>query len=176
LTTENQDSTEAAQTATTPKTITTAEFLLGKFYHNSSLDVHVDNSNPDNSYATQEYGDGTKCDLTGGSRKVTVQYICDDGIAKSRISSIQETSTCEYVMVVATPLICLNEKFQPIQPKLSQIECHPIVNDNGNAKVDGIFMAGVDGQEKKVPATPVTGANHGGIQSSIIDDDEEEEA
>ena len=127
------------------QTITTVEFMLGRFLSNSTLDVHP-HENPANSYAVQDYADGTLCDLTGQPRRVSVRYICDSDSPKSRIASIQETSTCEYSMVLATPLICGNKKFRPIQPKLNQIKCFPEgeFDDEDGSDEDGSDENGSD--------------------------------
>uniref|UniRef100_A0A7S3ZBF1 MRH domain-containing protein n=1 Tax=Lotharella globosa TaxID=91324 RepID=A0A7S3ZBF1_9EUKA len=109
---------------TTSQTVTTVDFFLGRKTSNSTIRIHKGET-PSTSYASQEYYDGTTCDLTNLPRKVEVRYVCDADTTKSRIMSIQETSTCEYILVIATPLICVNETFQPVQPKLLQISCHP---------------------------------------------------
>ncbi|GAB5364688.1 hypothetical protein AAMO2058_000991100 [Amorphochlora amoebiformis] len=114
---------------TQSQTVTTVEFFLGKKTTNSTIRIHKGET-PSASYASQEYSGGTTCDLTGKLRKVEVRYICDADIGKSRILSIQETSTCEYVMLVSTPLICVSETFQPIQPKLVEISCFPDARDS----------------------------------------------
>mmetsp|Transcript_15219 Transcript_15219/g.21367 ORF Transcript_15219/g.21367 Transcript_15219/m.21367 type:complete len:550 (-) Transcript_15219:178-1827(-) len=110
---------------TTTNTVTTADFLLGRRTSNSTISVHKGDS-PATSYASQSYSDGTTCDLTGNSRRTEVRFVCEEELQKSRIVSIQESYTCEYLMHVATPLICVHETFQPVQPKLLEIACHPI--------------------------------------------------
>eukprot|EP00472_Partenskyella_glossopodia_P011150 CAMPEP_0197518160 /NCGR_PEP_ID=MMETSP1318-20131121/3291_1 /TAXON_ID=552666 /ORGANISM="Partenskyella glossopodia, Strain RCC365" /LENGTH=632 /DNA_ID=CAMNT_0043068277 /DNA_START=36 /DNA_END=1935 /DNA_ORIENTATION=+ len=121
-TTVNEKGSDVKKTAT--QTVRTVDFVLGKKTANTTLSVYKDDR-PEKSYASEFYSEGTTCDLTSRPRKIEVRYICDMDIAKTKIMSIQETATCEYVMIIATPLICVNEDFQPMQPKLMEIACHP---------------------------------------------------
>eukprot|EP00466_Bigelowiella_natans_P011298 jgi/Bigna1/87274/estExt_fgenesh1_pg.C_180144 len=123
-------SATAANKKTTTTAVTTVDFLLGKKGANSTISIHKGDT-PATSYASQYYSDGTLCDLTNQPRRIEVRFVCEAELAKSRIVSIQESSTCEYLMHVATPLICTNETFQPVQPKLLEIACHPVDEDNG---------------------------------------------
>lgn len=60
-------------------------------------------------YLSQVWSDGTLCDINDQPRNVEVQYHCNPALvpsSASRIALIKETTTCSYVMVVETGLIC----------------------------------------------------------------------
>ncbi len=49
--------------------------------------------------------DGTFCDLNGNNRMTRVLYVCYP-LGKHEIYSLEETSTCEYEIVVLSPNLC----------------------------------------------------------------------
>lgn len=57
-------------------------------------------------YLSQIWLDGTLCDINDEPRSVEVQYHCNPALSGSRISLVKETTTCNYVMIVETPLTC----------------------------------------------------------------------
>ena len=56
--------------------------------------------------------DGTICDLNGQPRLTRVHYVCYP-TGKNEIYSLKEASTCEYEVVVLTPLLCNHPDFRP---------------------------------------------------------------
>lgn len=78
-------------------------------------------------FLVQRLGGGTVCDLTGRPRRVEVQFHCNP-TAPDRINLIKETSSCIYLMVIHTPLLCNDVAFLPPQvDKPNSISCSEIV-------------------------------------------------
>ena len=79
-------------------------------------------------YLVQNLGGGTTCDLTGKPRRIEVQFHCEPTMPADRISLIKETSTCQYLMVISTPLLCNDVAFQPPQEaRPYPIACTPVM-------------------------------------------------
>jgi len=55
--------------------------------------------------------DGTICDLNGEPRNTRVLYVCDPR-GKHELHSLEEVSTCEYEIVVLSPLLCEHPDFK----------------------------------------------------------------
>jgi endoplasmic reticulum lectin 1 len=55
--------------------------------------------------------DGTLCDLNGEPRNTRVLYVCD-ARGKHELYSLEEISTCEYEIVVLSPLLCEHPDFK----------------------------------------------------------------
>ena len=59
-----------------------------------------------------EMGNGTPCVLKHNQPRMTsVLYVCHPE-AKHEILSVAEVTTCEYEVVVLTPLLCSHPKFR----------------------------------------------------------------
>lgn len=96
-----------------------AEYILGKFdkenYKNeiekqeSFVEVSLSpSSDPYKIQYYQEfYSDGTLCDLSGKPRVARVYYKCQTN-GEPSIISLSEFKTCEYHIVVGTPIICFH--------------------------------------------------------------------
>ena len=79
-------------------------------------------------YLVQNLGGGTTCDLTGKPRRIEVQFHCEPTMPVDRITLIKETSTCQYLMVISTPLLCNDVAFQPPQEaRPYPIACTPVM-------------------------------------------------
>eukprot|EP00842_Homolaphlyctis_polyrhiza_P006435 jgi/Hompol1/6793/HPOL_005092-RA len=61
-------------------------------------------------YLEEIWRGGTDCDVTGLPRETTVQYFCSATL-DSHIASLRETSSCKYLVVVMTPLLCKDPAF-----------------------------------------------------------------
>ncbi|GAB7352708.1 hypothetical protein MBLNU459_g3064t1 [Dothideomycetes sp. NU459] len=82
----------------------------------------------ENRYLVQRLGGGTKCDLTGKSRRIEVQFHCNPA-SSDRISLIKEISICAYLMVIQTPRLCNDIAFMPPQKDSpNEISCSPILS------------------------------------------------
>lgn len=63
-------------------------------------------------YFPMEMGNGTPCTLRQNqARATTVLYVCHPE-AKHEILSVAEVTTCEYEVVVLTPLLCSHPKYR----------------------------------------------------------------
>lgn len=63
-----------------------------------------------------ELGNGTPCTLMQNRARMTaVLYVCHPE-AKHEILSVAEVTTCEYEVVVLTPLLCSHPKYRWIRP------------------------------------------------------------
>ena len=72
--------------------------------------------------------DGTICDLNGQPRLTRVHYVCYP-TGKNEIYSLKEASTCEYEVVVLTPLLCNHPDFKPEEASERLINCKPADSD-----------------------------------------------
>lgn len=75
-------------------------------------------------YYTETYVGGDICDLTGNPRTTEVRYICDKG-ALHAMGSMQETTTCNYQVVVHTSLLCSHPDFALESAVAHEIACVP---------------------------------------------------
>lgn len=63
-------------------------------------------------YYSLEMGNGTPCVLKQNQARATsVLYVCHPE-AKHEILSVAEVTTCEYEVVVLTPLLCAHPKYR----------------------------------------------------------------
>ncbi|XP_076141906.1 endoplasmic reticulum lectin 1 isoform X1 [Alosa pseudoharengus] len=70
--------------------------------------------------------DGTPCSLKQNKpRSTTVLYVCHPE-AKHEILSIAEVTTCEYEVVVLTPLLCLHPKYRFKSSPVNAIFCQAL--------------------------------------------------
>lgn len=68
---------------------------------------------------------GTLCDLSGRPRLTRVRYVCYVH-GKHEIYSFKETSTCEYEIIVLSPLLCEHPQFKPKEASENIINCLPV--------------------------------------------------
>lgn len=68
---------------------------------------------------------GTICDLSGKPRVTRVQYVCYTH-GKHEVYSFKETSTCEYEIVILSPLLCDHPAFKPTEVRENAIDCLPV--------------------------------------------------
>ncbi|KAL9112011.1 MAG: hypothetical protein Q9227_003631 [Pyrenula ochraceoflavens] len=118
---------------------TTPAYILGRFddkeksrkakstANKPGTEVATLQTQGDSRYLVQRLGGGTTCDLTGKERRVEVQFHCHPS-SGDRIYSINEVSTCSYLLVVYTPRLCNDVAFQPPQEnKPHSIICKEIL-------------------------------------------------
>ncbi|CAG4985733.1 unnamed protein product [Parnassius apollo] len=67
---------------------------------------------------------GTICDLNGKPRITRVQYVCYVN-GKNEVYSFKETATCEYEIIILTPLLCEHPQFKPKDVSENIINCYP---------------------------------------------------
>jgi hypothetical protein len=58
--------------------------------------------------AIQVYDEGTPCEAKGKGRRSKVEFLCDKQL---RIRSVEEVSTCSYLVIVGTPIVCGSTDF-----------------------------------------------------------------
>lgn len=62
-----------------------------------------------------QFTDGTLCDLTNSPRQTKVYYICNEVPSRSgEIKQIEETSTCEYSVIVLLAELCQHPSYRYI--------------------------------------------------------------
>lgn len=71
--------------------------------------------------------DGTLCDLNGVPRTTRVMYVCD-ATGKNEIYSLKETMTCNYEIIILTPLLCAHPLYKPETQTENPINCFPVEN------------------------------------------------
>ncbi|XP_068632451.1 endoplasmic reticulum lectin 1 isoform X2 [Battus philenor] len=68
---------------------------------------------------------GTICDLNDKPRVTRVFYVCySDG--KHEVYSFKETATCEYEIIILSPLLCEHPQFKPKDVSENAINCYPL--------------------------------------------------
>ncbi|KAI9184164.1 Protein OS-9 [Blastocladiella emersonii ATCC 22665] len=93
-------------------------------------------------YLATRYRGGTVCDLTGKPRTIEVRYHCSaDGV--TRMSQVHETSVCNYLLSLYTPLMCTgvfddNAAGRAATP----VPCHvlPVAAHEGSAAEDALAV------------------------------------
>lgn len=78
-------------------------------------------------YVEIEMIDGTVCDLTNKPRKIKVLYVCYQH-GKHELFSLEEPSSCEYEVIVLSPLLCSHPDYKPQATGENEINCHPLEN------------------------------------------------
>ncbi|CAO1631519.1 unnamed protein product [Sympodiomycopsis kandeliae] len=66
----------------------------------------VNSDDTEHRYLSQIWSDGTLCDINNEPRSVEVQYHCNSNLQYSQITTSKETTTCHYVLIVETPILC----------------------------------------------------------------------
>lgn len=90
-------------------------------------------------YFELEMSDGTLCDLNNDLPRITkVLYVCYSN-GKNEVFSLKETSTCNYEVIVLTPVLCTHPDFKPQESVVSVINCIPW--DNFTPKKPKSLMA-----------------------------------
>jgi protein OS-9 len=126
----------AVAAAASSKMAITAEFILGRIpasvsdeelEHQTKL---VRGESWEESYVSQQYTDGTVCDLNHRPRRTESRIYCNpDESTLGVIKSVQESATCEYIVVIQSPLLCAHPVFRPAVPSLHEISCVPAEPD-----------------------------------------------
>ncbi|CAG7830478.1 unnamed protein product [Allacma fusca] len=76
-------------------------------------------------YLQINMSDGTVCDLNGQTRMTRVLYVCYPH-GKHEINSLEETSTCEYEIVVLSPLLCQHPDYMSKETGENMINCYTV--------------------------------------------------
>ncbi|CAH1373828.1 unnamed protein product [Tenebrio molitor] len=71
-------------------------------------------------------GNGTQCDLNQNKpRQTRVLYVCYIH-GKHEVYSLKETSTCQYEIIILSPLVCAHPKYKPKETGENKINCVPL--------------------------------------------------
>ncbi|XP_052756040.1 endoplasmic reticulum lectin 1 isoform X2 [Galleria mellonella] len=76
-------------------------------------------------YVEMVFDEGTVCDLSGKPRLTRVLYVCY-AHGKHEVYSFKETSTCEYEIIILSPLLCEHPQFKPKDVSENSIDCFPM--------------------------------------------------
>lgn len=74
-------------------------------------------------YVEMNMTDGTLCDLSGTPRSVRVLYICYRQ-GKHEVYSLEETRTCEYEVIILSPLLCAHPEYRVRDQLQNDINCY----------------------------------------------------
>ncbi|GBF95116.1 hypothetical protein Rsub_07700 [Raphidocelis subcapitata] len=117
-------------------------------------------------YVVHTYSSGAGCHLTGRPRTAEVRYTCLRGLRDNAVASVREFPTCNYVVVVSTPLLCGHPAFKPPPEDVRLISCVPLggggKDTGGKGGKDG---GGKDGGGKDGGGSKDTGGKDGGGSS-----------
>ncbi|KAI9024683.1 hypothetical protein DFJ74DRAFT_665804 [Hyaloraphidium curvatum] len=127
-----------------------SQYMLGRTHSGIEVRAGLDGKK----YARARFEGGTVCDLTGQPRAIEVQFHCPPPsvAALDHISLLQETSTCNYLLLVQTPRLC-GGAFSPAKHgRVNNIRCGSVVSD-------GYYeLAKAGGELKEVDSDGVSAA------------------
>uniref|UniRef100_A0A7N6A737 Endoplasmic reticulum lectin n=1 Tax=Anabas testudineus TaxID=64144 RepID=A0A7N6A737_ANATE len=112
----------------TSQKISVQEYYLGNMAQKSqSTEVPTKNIEGQlTPYYSMEMGNGTPCVLKQNQPRATsVLYVCHPE-AKHEILSVAEVTTCEYEVVVLTPLLCAHPKYRFKSSPVNTIFCQAL--------------------------------------------------
>jgi len=104
-----------------------AVILLGT--HNPEEDSSVESNQ---TYHSQWYGKGSRCDINGQMRKTEVRFFCNEAATQEFIGGIIEHAVCEYTLLVHTSRLCGVARMRTAAgstPDLP-IVCHPVLDQD----------------------------------------------
>ncbi|TRY93368.1 hypothetical protein DNTS_032861 [Danionella cerebrum] len=121
------------------------EYYLGSMHKNDGAESEMDKSSASDAdslntntevpskniegqltpYFPVEMGHGTECNLINEPRSTTVLYVCHPE-AKHEILTITEVSSCQYEVVVLTPLLCTLPKYRFKSSPVNAIFCQAL--------------------------------------------------
>ncbi|XP_058826266.1 endoplasmic reticulum lectin 1 isoform X2 [Topomyia yanbarensis] len=97
-------------------------------------------------YLELEMGSGTVCDLNGVPRVTKVLYVCYLH-GKNEVYSLKETSTCNYEVIILTPMLCAHPKYKPQETEENKISC--VAMGNSPKKPKNLLMMEIEGMRIK---------------------------
>ncbi|XP_050714455.1 protein OS-9-like isoform X2 [Eriocheir sinensis] len=104
--------------------------ILGKYESEYNWKNSSETKNRLQRFHSQFYVNGTKCDLTGESRRTEVRFHCEDGVG-DYIQRVDEPESCRYVVTVATTRVC-HHPYLRLQTARSPhiITCAPALSED----------------------------------------------
>ncbi|XP_060566471.1 protein OS-9-like [Ruditapes philippinarum] len=107
--------------------------LLGHFESEYNWDEDSNKSDSEKKqnkvrrYHTQQYVNGSRCELNGKLRRTEIRFMCEEGSA-DYISRLDEPETCVYIMTIHTMRICHHPFLKPPTPTQTvTITCNPLL-------------------------------------------------
>ncbi|XP_058454272.1 endoplasmic reticulum lectin 1 isoform X2 [Malaya genurostris] len=97
-------------------------------------------------YLELEMGSGTICDLNGEPRVTKVLYVCYLH-GKNEVYSLKETSTCNYEVIILTPMLCAHPKYKPLETEENKVSC--MAMGNSPKKPKNLLMMEIEGMRIK---------------------------
>ncbi|XP_055593591.1 endoplasmic reticulum lectin 1-like isoform X2 [Uranotaenia lowii] len=97
-------------------------------------------------YLELEMNSGTVCDLNGEPRVTKVLYVCYMH-GKNEVYSLKETSTCNYEVIILTPMLCAHPKYKPIDTEENKINCYAL--DKAPKKPKNLLMMEIESMKLK---------------------------
>uniref|UniRef100_A0A8C7Y7Z3 Endoplasmic reticulum lectin n=1 Tax=Oryzias sinensis TaxID=183150 RepID=A0A8C7Y7Z3_9TELE len=102
------------------------EYYLGKMIQRSNSVSTKNIEGQLTPYYSMEMGNGTPCSLKQNEpRSTSILYVCHPE-AKHEILSVAEVTTCEYEVVVLTPLLCAHPKYRFKSSPVNAIFCQAL--------------------------------------------------
>ncbi|XP_053693681.1 endoplasmic reticulum lectin 1 isoform X2 [Sabethes cyaneus] len=106
-------------------------------------------------YLELEMDSGTVCDLNGEARLTKVLYVCYQH-GKNEVYSLKETSTCNYEVIILTPLLCAHPKYKPQETEENKISC--VALEGSRAKPKNLLLMEMESMRikyQKLTDTPI---------------------
>ncbi|XP_055641703.1 endoplasmic reticulum lectin 1 isoform X2 [Toxorhynchites rutilus septentrionalis] len=97
-------------------------------------------------YIELEMDSGTVCDLNGEHRITKVLYVCYLH-GKNEVYSLKETSTCNYEVIILTPMLCAHPKYKPQDTEENKINC--VAVGNSPKKPKSLLMMEIESMKMK---------------------------
>ncbi|KAL4715309.1 hypothetical protein ACJJTC_004761 [Scirpophaga incertulas] len=120
------------------KAVKTQEYYLGNWSPEKQLkrDAEQKEQKPEFKTTTVEglmlpyvemiFDDGTICDLNGNARTTRVKYVCY-AHGRHELYSFKEVATCEYEIIILSPLLCEHPTYKPREVSENIIDCIPML-------------------------------------------------
>ncbi|XP_042242471.1 endoplasmic reticulum lectin 1-like [Homarus americanus] len=121
-------------------------------------------------YFKLNYTGGTVCDLTGRPRVSHILFVCyEEG--RHDIYSIKETYTCEYEIIVLSPILCQHPSYRPHDLPQTSLHCVPM---NGSPKRPrSLLQIEAESLKLRSNGAVLTGdTSSGSVKLAVVEDEE----
>jgi hypothetical protein len=120
-------------------------------------------------YLSLKWSHGTLCDITFRPRTIEIQFHCSLN-DEEHISYIKEVTTCNYLLVIHTPRLCVDKAFTPPEGESGEsIVCRPVAEKKAiESGTDAPSEADIERIKQRLKA----GANEEDDASEVITTEE----